>query len=294
LRTYNIDLVHVDGIPNPALMTEAYYHQIPIIFHARNVAPLPSVVTLATKFIAISEMVASNLRRRGIDPARITRIYNGVDLKLFNPTYYDKQQLRKSAGLDNDSFLICMVGRITAEKRQETLIKALPKILGEVTNAYIIFVGEAYANDMSYLRSLRDLVNQFNLDQHVRFWGFEKDIASIYAMSDVLVLCSLQEAFGRCIIEALAMGMPVVVPSSGGPGEIVRDQCDGILYDATNSDVLAQALIRLRSDQDLWSKLKSKARERASSFDVTSHVEQVQQLYEDLLTANRVHSAGSQ
>jgi L-malate glycosyltransferase len=286
LSAYNIDLVHIDGLPSHSLMVEAYYKRIPIIGHLRFlVGPTtPTFGNLCTKVIAISDAVAANLSRSQIDPQKIIRIYNGVDLKSFDPSAFDKLSLRKAAGLDPDSFIICMVARITPQKRQDILIKALPKIVDN-TNAFVIFVGEAYSDSTYYMRGLHELIAQLNLERHVRFWGFERDIASIYAMSDALVLCTLKEPFGRCIIEALAMGLPVVAPNSAGPAEIVRHHHDGILYDATNSEALAGAVTHLCSDQNLHSKIIANARIKASSFDVTLHVQQIQRLYEDILSS---------
>ncbi|MCI0388246.1 MAG: glycosyltransferase family 4 protein, partial [Acidobacteria bacterium] len=112
----------------------------------------------------------------------------------------------------------------------------------------------------------------------------------IYAMSDALVLCTLEEPFGRCIIEALAMGLPVVVPNTCGPAEIICDQEDGILYDAIDPEKLAEALIRLIHDLDLRAKLSTNGRKKASFFDIASHINQVQSLYETVL--NPSHASG--
>jgi glycosyltransferase involved in cell wall biosynthesis len=285
LSAYNVDLVHMDGLPAESLMVEAYYRHIPIIGHLRFlVGPTtPTLGNLCTKIIAISDAVAANLGRSQVDPQKIIRIYNGVDLKSFDPSAFDKLSLRKAAGLSPDSFIISMVARITPQKRQEILIRALPKIVDNI-NAFVIFVGEIYSGNTCYMRELHELIAQLNLERHVSFWGFEKDIASIYAMSDALALCTLKEPFGRCIIEALAMGLPVIVPNSAGPAEIVRHHHDGILYDAANSEALADAITHLCSDQNLHSKIIANARIRASLFDVTLHVEQVQRLYEDILS----------
>jgi glycosyltransferase involved in cell wall biosynthesis len=286
LSAYNIGLVHMDCLPNQSLMVEAYYRQIPIIGHLRFLVgqQMSTSWNLCTKVIAISDAVAANLGRSQIDPQKIIRIYDGVDLTTFDPSAFDKLRLRKDAGLDPDSFIISMVARISPEKRHEILIRALPKIIDNI-NAFVIFIGEAYSGDTYYMRELHELIAQLNLDRHVSFWGFKKDISSVYAMSDALVLCTLKEPFGRCIIEALAMGLPVIVPNAAGPAEIVRHHHDGILYDSTNSESLADAVTHLCSDQNLHSKIIANARIRASSFDVALHVEQVQRLYEDILSS---------
>jgi L-malate glycosyltransferase len=291
LNAYNIDLVHIDGISNASLMIEAYYRQIPIICHLREfVGPRTlTVEKLCTKIIVISDAVAADLGRSEIDPQKIVRIYNGVDLESFDPSAYDKLELRNAAGLDPDSFIISMVARISPAKSHKVLIRALPKIRDNI-DASVLFIGEAYSDYTSYLNELHELINQLELERHVRFWGFEKDIASIYAMSDALVLCTLKEPFGRCIIEALAMGLPVVAPNSAGPAEIIRQHHDGILYNAADPGALADAVTRLRSDQNLLSTITANTRRRAFSFDIALHVKQVQQLYEAVLRS-REHIA---
>src|SRR5207244_1787138 len=85
----------------------------------------PENLKFASKIIAISDAVAQNIKRADVDPSKIVRIYNGLDLSAFDPARYARAALRREAGLAPDSQVICMVARICEQKRQRALLNAL-------------------------------------------------------------------------------------------------------------------------------------------------------------------------
>jgi glycosyltransferase involved in cell wall biosynthesis len=118
----------------------------------------------------------------------------------------------------------------------------------------------------------------------VHWLGFNSAIHEVYAASDALVLCTVFEPFGRCIIEAMAMGVPCIVPDSGGPPEIVRAGIDGLLFDARSPAALAGSLRALLVDDQMRIELGQSARRRALAFDIEHHVQRVQEVYDELLS----------
>lgn len=163
------------------------------------------------------------------------------------------------------------------------MLQALPSVIQKFPKALVLLVGETYASEAVYARQLRQTIGAMGLEKHVRFWGFERDIAKIHAMSDTLILCTENEPFGRSILEALAMGVPVVLPNRGGFTEIIRHGANGLLYDASDARSLSGALMNILFDANLRAKLAAAGRETIQSLDIATHVREVSQIYEDLL-----------
>jgi glycosyltransferase involved in cell wall biosynthesis len=99
-----------------------------------------------------------------------------------------------------------------------------------------------------------------------------------------MTLCTIDEPLGRCIIEALAMGCPVVVPNRAGPAELIRNKEDGLHYNPGDPKALSTALIQVLSDSALRKRLIESGFRKAAQFDIASHAAKVASVYDGLLT----------
>jgi len=285
LHHFGTRIVHLNGKAGEALPLAAHYAGIPVVAHVRtfmgNMAP--SILKYATRIITVSEAVARDLRRSDLEPGKVQCIYNGQDLNAFCADRYDKLSLRQATGIAPDALVISLIARIAPQKRLEFLLEALPEVLQKFPKALALLVGEYYPLEASYYDRVQKTVDRLGLRDHVRFWGFEKEIAKIHALSDTLVNCTLDEPFGRSILEALSMGVPVVAPDRGGHIEMLRHNENALLFDAYHPHSLSVELIRLYSNPDLAERLAKNGLKTIQKFDITSHVQQVSALYETLL-----------
>jgi glycosyltransferase involved in cell wall biosynthesis len=136
-----------------------------------------------------------------------------------------------------------------------------------------------------YTERLHQYVERNQLEQYVKFWGFRTDIPEILAQLDILVLPSLQEPFGKIVIEAMAMKKPVVASKVGGVPEIVVDEKTGLLIPPGDSDAIRQALEHLLSDQEKRKEMGVEGRKRVEQmFTLEKHVHKIQQIYEEVLS----------
>lgn len=287
LKKARIKLIHINGIMGDSVVMAAYYAGIPLVFHVRSFLGLNAHPNLkyAAKIITVSEAVAQDLRRSDLDPHKIQAIHNGQDLSTFSFENIDKTSLRQEANISQDAFVICLIARIDPQKRMEFLLEALPQVIRKFPNCLALIVGECYSGQGAYYERLQETVKNLDLQDHVRFWGFEKNIEKIYAMSDVLVNCTLNEPFGRSILEALSMGLPVVVPNQGGHLEILRHYDNSILFEAKNPSSLATELIRLKSNPEIAEKIAKCGLKTMQNLDMNTHVRKVSQIYDQLLSS---------
>ncbi len=285
LEEFQIRLIHVNVDAGAPILLAARRAGIPVVCHVRNLVgkAAPELMKLASKIIAISQLVAQHLRRSDLPPEKIQVVYNGTDLEKYKVELYNRADLRRQAGIAENTKVITMIARITPQKRQGWLLQAFPGVLKKVPNVLVILVGECYAQDAVYGARLRAIVAELGLAKHVRFWGFEKEIVRIHAMSDAAVLCTDNEPFGRAVQEAIAMGVPVVLPNSGGYLEIIRDGENGLIYNAADPRSLSETLNKLFTQPYLAKAISNNGLKTAQELSIASHVVKVTAIYESLL-----------
>ena len=189
--------------------------------------------------IVVSNAIDRKVVEEGRFGAPRTLIYNGVDLER-----YDHQEpcctLREEYGMQPDSPIVGVVGRLELEKGHPTLLEAWPHVLREMPGAYLLIVGEG-----SRLDALKAIAHEQRIERHVIFTGRRDDIPAVTAAFDVAVLPSYREAQGLTILEAMALSRPVVASRVGGIPEMITDGVTGLLVPPHDPPALAAAIVRL-------------------------------------------------
>jgi glycosyltransferase involved in cell wall biosynthesis len=172
----------------------------------------------------------------------VSLIYNGVDLQRYN-----HQQpcctLHDEYSIPEDSQIVGVVARLEAEKGHRTLMDAWPLVLFAQPRAWLLIVGEG-----SERNSLESQAASLGIADRVVFTGRREDVPAVTAALDVAVLPSYREAQGLSVLEAMALGRPVVASKVGGIPEMIEDGISGLLVPPNDSEALAGAIVRLLSD----------------------------------------------
>ncbi len=282
----NVDLVHIDSFPIPALVMAAVASGRPIIQHMRVVPSgrAPDVFGFACAFIAISNTVRHGLLRSGVPERKVHVVYNGIALD-----FPEDACSPVSSIVESGSHMITMIARIDRHKRQDLLLNALPKVCSIVSDVRVVFAGEVMPMEYAYCTKLAESIRDLRLQENVCFLGFEPNVTSLYGKTSVLVLCSDLEPLGICLLEAAASGICIIAPRSGGPGEVFSDGFDALLYDAGDSDQLASCLLRALTDDQLRAALGANARRTATRYSVERYAADVVHVY-DSVSAMREES----
>jgi glycosyltransferase involved in cell wall biosynthesis len=284
LEAYQPDVVHVDVVPNPALMVTARARGVRLVGHVREVLdlPLPPIVTMPDRLIAVSEFLARKLRRYNMVNERVVAIHNGVGRPYTSgpPVHRDLQ--RCEYGIPGDAFVVSAVSRITPPKKLDVFLAGFQKVLAQEPAAWALIVGEPSSNDLAYAHELRQLARTKGVEHRTTWLPFEEDIERVFATTDVLVHCCTTEPFPRCVLEGLVFGVPAVVPDLGGATELVEDGTSGLVFAADSVDEMAFTVMRLIRDGALLERLRQQARARSRTFDVAHHVDAVQAVYDEL------------
>ena len=202
------------------------------------------------RHIAISQAVESASISAGIaDTAKIQVVHNGIRLP---------ERAEPQAVLDPDPWFaeggprIFCAARAEPEKDLATLVASMRALQRMVPTARCIIAG-----DGQQLESLREMAAKPSNDgtsvqePNVRLIGFRRDVADWMSAADIFVLPSPAEPFGLVLLEAMALGKPIVACAAGGPCEIVDSGKTGILVPPKSPSAMAQALATLAADPNL-------------------------------------------
>ena len=205
-----------------------------------------SVMTRGERIIAISDFIAEHARRiYGVDPNRIRVVHRGVDLSRFDPQRVSQERiiaLSQKWRLPDGYQVITLPGRLTRWKGQAVLIEALA-LLGR-HDIRCLLVGSDQGRT-GYRNELTELIQQRGMTDVVHIVDECRDMPAAYMLTDVAVSASTDpEAFGRIIVEAQAMGRPVIASDHGAPRETIIPGRTGWLTTPGDPRSLADALER--------------------------------------------------
>jgi glycosyltransferase involved in cell wall biosynthesis len=203
-----------------------------------------AVMASGDRVIAISRFIADHLiARHGTDPVRVRVIPRGVDPVRFDPGSVGGDRMRRLAEawrLPDGAPVILLPGRLTRWKGQAVLIEALAR-LGRA-DAVAVLAGDAQGRE-GYREELLALARARGVAARLRLPGEVADMPAALMLADAVVSASTDpEAFGRVVVEAQAMGRPVVATAHGGATETVEEGATGWLVPPGNASALAARL----------------------------------------------------
>jgi glycosyltransferase involved in cell wall biosynthesis len=178
---------------------------------------------------------------------RVSLIYQGTDLAAFTPDAARAEQARQRYPVPAGAFpVLGNVGSFEHRKGQFILLDAVARARAQIPDMHLMFVGDGPDEAM-----LKQRVTELGLDRHVSFFPFTREPAEVFEVLDMLVLSSTyKEGLPNVLLEALAMGVPVVSSRLAGTPEVVHDGITGLLVELGNVDELASAIEQLGTDPE--------------------------------------------
>lgn len=225
--------------------------------------------------IAISRAVKISLMETGIPADMIKIIYNGIDLSGFNSI---EPRLKREFGLTG-SPVIGIVSRLVPEKGYEYALKAMPIVLKKFPGALMVIVG-----DGPLRKALEDLCRSLEISGHVAFLGYQDRVEGLTADFDVFLLPSISEGLGLSLLEAMALGKPVVATEVGGIPEVVKSGVNGLLVPPGDDRALAEATIKILSSRQMAFSLGQAAKNTVfDKFSAQYMAEKTMEIYDKIL-----------
>ena len=164
--------------------------------------------------VAVSEGIYSDLRASRIPEGRLSRVDNGIGVPQVDP--HARHQIRAEWNIAEGDKLIVQIGRLAHSKRNALLLKAVAGLPGDIT-AKVVFVGEGEER-----AALAACARSLGIDSRVSFAGYRRDAAAVMVAADALAITSNKEGLPIVMLEAMAVGCPVIATAVGAIPEILN------------------------------------------------------------------------
>ena len=245
------------------------YHRCALAIERRQVAP-----TGHRKIIAISQQGKREfIEEYGVAEHNLAVIYNGVDVERFHPRNRERyaHKIRERLAIPAECPIVLFVGTGFRRKGVDRLLSLWSE--REAPNAHLVIVG----NDakLGYYRNVWGR-------SRIHFVGAQSRVEEFYGAADLLVLPSVQEAFGNVVLEGLASGLPVVTCAAVGAAESLEGELrGGIVADATGRDGLRKK-IDWGLDRERWPALSQLARRVAEKYSWENYFARLEQQFDEV------------
>jgi glycosyltransferase involved in cell wall biosynthesis len=229
--------------------------------------------------ICVSPDLLSRCRSCGVPAERCLLLENGIDTEQ----YSRKQSIvaaKRRLGVPTERTLVGAIGRLSAEKGFDHLVRALDQLLRGGHDLELWIAGEGDEK-----HRLKGLIRELGREERIRLLGYCADTRSLYEALDVFALSSLREGLPNVVLEAMAMEVPVIATRIAGVPGLIQDGGNGLLVEPGSIDELAAALARLHADRGLRQRLASAGRQTIDStrFSFAERMRQIAALYDRLL-----------
>jgi glycosyltransferase involved in cell wall biosynthesis len=226
------------------------------------------------RIIAVSQHTADFiLQKERIARHKVVVVPNAVDLQRFTPR--EPRGARAYWGIDDGAFIVASVGRLSREKGHGYLLEALAIARSAIPSLSCLLAGDGPLRS-----SLETQARALGLDDVCHFLGDVREIETVFAAADLTVLPSLFEGMPNAVLEAMAMGCPVIATSVGGSPELVRHGETGLLVPPADSEALASALIELAESTERRNRMRVRSRQISEDFHgIERMIHSVEQLY---------------
>ena len=289
-----IDLIHANSL-SVALLggIVARINRIPILMHKRYATSYGVLDRICERLLHRVILVSEATRWNFASTAKQTLIYNGVDLDAFQASPEEVQDLRAELlpNVSDASIVAGVVTRITPEKGIHFLVRAIAELKGlsllTGTDIKLLIVGGPYfQKDIDYMNELKQEVADLGVEDSIIFTGFLSDTRVVTSLLDIVLVPSIiPEACPRTIIEAMAVGKPVIATPLGGSKELVTPDT-GILVPPEDASAIADAIAILTTDRERLRAMGKASRNRAEQlFSSEKNTALTEAVYAELLTA---------
>ena len=278
IKINDFDLVHINSSYSYVGAVAALNENIPFVWHIRELLEEGqnntmwdrqkgnALINQSNKVITISDAVTRKYSKM-IDEEKIKTIYDGVDIENF---YNPKKEI-----FNNSHFKLIFIGNIAIYKGILDFVEACILLNNSNFNDFeVLIVG---AGDNQVINDIKNRFSDANMENKVKFLGYQKDVTPFLNESDIFCMCTRWEAFGRTTVEAMLSGNLVIGANTAGTKDLINDGVTGILYEQGNAEDLCEKMVSVINN-------KSKSKEIAKSgrqymFDNMSSEKNADEIY---------------
>lgn len=200
----------------------------------------------------------------------------GIDLEKFSPTSDERRKnLRNQYGFNQTDFILIYVGELIPRKNQQHLLHVLYHLVKSIPSIKLLLAGDGPDQNV-----LTTTIQQLGIKKHVELLGFRKDIAELMSLSDIVVSTSRQEGLPVNIMEAMGIGLPLVVTDCRGNRDLVKNGLNGYVVEQENREQFAHKIETLYQSKTLRDKFSIYSTQFIQQYGDQPIQESMKQIYE--------------
>ena len=302
LRNERPDIVHTHTSKAGILgRWAAFFVRVPVIIHTphghvfwgyfgklktRIFILLEKISALVTdRLVMLTEQEKIDHLHFHIAPEnKFSVVHSGINLDEFSNTSVDPAAMKRRLGIPEDNLIVGTVGRLTSIKGHRYLIEAARKIAGSRPDTTFVILG-----DGELLDELKNMVTRSDIEENIMFLGWRSDVAEVMSTFDIFALPSLNEGMGRVLVEAMALGRPIVASNIGGIPDLVVDCENGYLVSVGDVESLAARIRKLLDDPEKREEMGECGKKIAIDYSANAMVQKIDRVYRKLVFS-RCHS----
>jgi glycosyltransferase involved in cell wall biosynthesis len=296
LRRHGIALVHQNNsiTRHHDWMLASWLAGVPCVAHERG---LNSHYSFLDRFYAsrqaaiipASRWIMDHMVARGVSPSNIRVMYDGLDPDGVKAAR-TPDELRSAFNVRPNQPVVGIVGNVREWKGQETVVRALIDVVKVHPEVVCFFVGAATPGDTPYRERLDAIIAGANIQDNVRFVGYQRDPASFVNLMTLVLHASVQpEPFGMVVLEAMAQHKPVIGSRAGGVVEMVVEGETGFTFPPGDAEALAHRMIELLDDRERAGRMGDAGYRRlVSSFTLQRYMNEIHTTYRAILEGRPV------
>ena len=232
------------------------------------------------KVICVSPTVLEQCLAAGVPQSRCLLIENAIDHEQFCRHRPIVEAKRDRFGATRDQLVIGAIGRLAGEKGFDLLIEAFTRVVARGIDARLVIAGEGPDQAL-----LERVIAESGISDWIELVGFCRDTRAFMESLDIFVLSSLREGLPNVVLEAMAVGAPVIATRVGGVGRLVNDGENGRLIDSGDVDSIADAIMQLAQSADQRARYSEAAVATiARDWSFRRRMENLADLYRDVLS----------
>ena len=234
--------------------------------------------SITDKIITLTEQEKKDHLRFKIAPdEKFTVIHSGVDLTAFSNARINALAMREKLGISPEAFVVGTAGRLTPIKGQKYLLEAAAVISPRKPDLFFVFLGDGeLASELSKMASSRGIKN-------VMFLGWRQDVPEVMSTFDIFVLPSLNEGMGKVLVEAMALGKPIVASDVGGIPDLVIHNHNGLLVPPADVEGLVNSINELLHDPIKRKAMGDRGKVVAADYSAEAMIQKIDQLYDEAI-----------
>lgn len=294
VRKYSVTAVHIaffnyfDPLPWMARLRGVRY----IVYHERNPGVLRAkswrrwLIRLRTRVIefpmtrviAISEFIKSQLIQVGIPAEKISRVYHGVDTRLYSPDAAAGERFRSESGVRPGEIVLAALSYLKPHKNIDVMLEACAEVTRRGVRIRFFVIGDGEMRG-----ELESLGHKLGIADRVHWLGHIPNPVPVLQGCDIFLMVATGEGFGLAIAEAMACGAASVAADSGALPEIVEDGTSGLVVPPRDAPALANAIERLARNEAFRRQLGSRGLERVRQhFTTAQSIENLLRVYDSM------------